>query len=239
MYDTEYMPETERKTFSITTPCNWLQIYENTQDPIHVLHLHARSGGVQFGVASGVDQIIEYKGMLGMMNIQTRQLGGHVWTRTTDSILPNGNQQGLSGGREEAKSMQRCSILRWMVPVDDTTTRTIGWRFSISAWTQEDRTTLNWLEKSMILLIKRLIAQLEELSASRATTKRKFPGSIAIHALERSSGNWRRSFTTTPSDHPQPSAGHAPHRPDSGYLLSRRTAKTPSFNGRAARPDGR
>ena len=61
-----------------------MQVYENTQDPIHVVHLHARSSGVQFGVASGVDQIIEYDDTpLGMINIQTRQVDGHVWTRTT------------------------------------------------------------------------------------------------------------------------------------------------------------
>ncbi|MBT6275387.1 MAG: aromatic ring-hydroxylating dioxygenase subunit alpha, partial [Chromatiales bacterium] len=60
----------------------------------------------------------------------TRHIGEHVWTRTTDSILPNGNQTGAIWEEAEApKFMQRCSILRWMVPVDDTTTRTIGWRF--------------------------------------------------------------------------------------------------------------
>ena len=41
IFDTERMPDATRKPFSLTTPCNWLQIYENTQDPIHVLHLHA------------------------------------------------------------------------------------------------------------------------------------------------------------------------------------------------------
>ena len=80
-----------------------MQVYENTQDPIHVVHLHARSSGVQFGVASGVDQIIEYDNTpLGMINIQTRQVDGHVWTRTTESILPNGNQTGAIW--EEAES---------------------------------------------------------------------------------------------------------------------------------------
>ena len=112
-------------------PRVWLQIYENTQDPIHVLHLHARSSGVQFGAASGIDQVIEYQDTpLGMMNVQTRQVGGHVWVRTVDSILPNGNQTGAIWEEAEApKAFQRCAILRWMVPVDDTATRTIGWRF--------------------------------------------------------------------------------------------------------------
>ena len=43
IFDTEFIPDANAKPFSITTPCNWLQVYENTQDPIHVLHLHART----------------------------------------------------------------------------------------------------------------------------------------------------------------------------------------------------
>ena len=47
-----------------------------------------------------------------------------------DSILPNGNQTGAIWEEAEApKAFQRCAMLRWMVPVDDTATRTIGWRF--------------------------------------------------------------------------------------------------------------
>ena len=131
IFDTERMPDATRKPFSLTTPCNWLQIYENTQDPIHVLHLHARSSGVQFGAASGIDQVIEYQDTpLGMMNVQTRQVDGRVWVRTVDSILPNANQTGAIWEEAEApKAFQRCAMLRWMVPVDDTATRTIGWRF--------------------------------------------------------------------------------------------------------------
>ena len=131
VFDSEQAPDTARKPFSITTPCNWLQIYENTQDPIHVLHLHARSSGVQFGAASGIDQVIEYQDTpLGMMNVQTRQVDGRIWVRTVDSILPNANQTGaIWEEAEEEKAFQRCAMLRWMVPVDDTTTRTVGWRF--------------------------------------------------------------------------------------------------------------
>ena len=131
VFDSERMPDTTRKPFAITTPCNWLQVYENTQDPVHVLHLHARSSGVQFGAASGIDQIIEYQDTpLGMMNVQTRHVGEHVWVRTVDSILPNANQTGAIWEEAEApKAFQRCALLRWMVPMDDTTTRTIGWRF--------------------------------------------------------------------------------------------------------------
>jgi hypothetical protein len=122
---------TEAIPFSITTPCNWLQVYENTQDPIHVLHLHARSSGVQFGEASGVDQEIDYKTTpIGMINIQSRRVADRLWVRSTESILPNGNQTGaIFEEAEKEKYFQRCAILRWMVPINNTVTRTIGWRF--------------------------------------------------------------------------------------------------------------
>jgi len=86
---------------------------------------------VQFGAASGIDQIVEYQDTpLGMMNVQTREVDEHVWVRTVDSILPNANQTGAIWEEAEApKAFQRCATLRWMVPVDDTATRTIGWRF--------------------------------------------------------------------------------------------------------------
>jgi len=131
LYDVQENKNLKKIPFSIETPCNWLQVYENTQDPIHVIHLHARSSGVQFGVASGVDQIIEYDDTpLGMINIQTRLVGDHVWTRTTESILPNGNQTGaIWEEAEKEKFFQRTSMLRWMVPLDNTNTKTIGWRY--------------------------------------------------------------------------------------------------------------
>ena len=131
IYDTMCMENTEAIPFSVSTPCNWLQVYENTQDPIHVIHLHARSSGVQFGAASGIDQIIDYRDTpLGMINIQTRRCGDYIWTRTTDSILPNGNQTGAIWEEAESKKIfQRVSMLRWMVPIDDTHTVTIGWRY--------------------------------------------------------------------------------------------------------------
>ncbi len=130
IYDTMCLGN-DSKTFSLSMPANWLQAYENTQDPIHVIHLHALSSGVQFGAASGVEQLIDYRDTpLGMMNVQTRRVGDMLWTRTTDSILPNGNQTGAIW--EEADSQKvfnRVSMLRWMVPIDNTNTLTIGWRY--------------------------------------------------------------------------------------------------------------
>jgi hypothetical protein len=65
-----------------------------------------------------------------MINIQTREVDEFVWNRTVESILPNANQTGAIW--EEAQSekfFQRSSLLRWVVPLDNTSARTIGWRY--------------------------------------------------------------------------------------------------------------
>jgi nitrite reductase/ring-hydroxylating ferredoxin subunit len=117
--------------FSIRMPCNWLQVYENTQDPVHVVYLHTRMSGAQFGDASGADQAIEYRQTpLGMVNVQTRRWSGNYWTRNTETILPNCNQGGaVWEAADRRKVFQRTAFTRWMVPVDDTTTVIIGWRY--------------------------------------------------------------------------------------------------------------
>ncbi len=128
--DTYGLAGTDAVPFSLTTPCNWLQVYENTQDPIHTVFLHTRMTGAQFGEAWGEMQVIDYRPTpIGMINVQTRRWGDLAWNRTTEVILPNGNQTGAIWEQVEGeKFFRRVAITRWMVPVDDTTTRTIGWR---------------------------------------------------------------------------------------------------------------
>lgn len=129
-YDTQLIPDSQFVPFSLGITCNWLQVYENTQDPVHVVYLHTRMTGAQFGDASGVEQELDFvETPLGMMNVQTRFWKNHYWNRTTESILPNCNQGGaVWETADTTKLFQRVAFLRWMVPVDDTHTVTIGWR---------------------------------------------------------------------------------------------------------------
>lgn len=131
IYDVSKIEGTTAVPFSIEMPCNWLQVYENTQDPVHVVYLHTRMSGAQFGDASGAEQVIDYRETpLGMANVQTRRWGDHLWTRMVETILPNANQTGaIWEAADHAKLFQRSSLLRWMVPVDDTRTVILGWRF--------------------------------------------------------------------------------------------------------------
>ncbi len=131
VFDVNRIRETHAIPFSLETPCNWLQVYENTQDPVHVVYLHTRMSGAQFGDASGADQVLDYRETpIGMVNVQTRRWNGHYWTRMTETILPNGNQTGaIWEAADREKVFQRSALLRWMMPMDDTHTLTIGWRF--------------------------------------------------------------------------------------------------------------
>ena len=129
-YDTLLIPDSQFVPFSLGITCNWLQVYENTQDPVHVVYLHTRMTGAQFGDASGAEQELDFvETPLGMMNVQTRFWKNHYWNRTTESILPNCNQGGaIWETADTTKLFQRVAFLRWMVPIDDTHTVTIGWR---------------------------------------------------------------------------------------------------------------
>jgi len=129
-YDTQLIPDSQFVPFTLGITCNWLQVYENTQDPVHVVYLHTRMTGAQFGDASGAEQELDFvETPLGMMNVQTRFWKNHYWNRTTESILPNCNQGGaIWETADTAKLFQRVAFLRWMVPIDDTHTVTIGWR---------------------------------------------------------------------------------------------------------------
>ncbi len=158
--------------------------------------MHARSSGVQFGAASGVDQTIEYMDTpLGMINIQSRQIDNHIWVRTTESILPNGNQAGAIWEEADSETLfQRTAILRWMVPVNNTMTRTIGWRYFRPELDKNNRGDKTQVGKEKI----DFIGQTEEERPYEE--RQRQPGDyeaqvsqrpIAIHALE----NYGRSDT--------------------------------------------
>jgi nitrite reductase/ring-hydroxylating ferredoxin subunit len=188
-FDTQAIGGTRAVPFSLSIPCNWLQVYENTQDPVHVVYLHTRMTGAQFGDASGERQAIEYRETpLGMINIQTRAWKGHLWTRCTESILPNGNQTGAIWEAADApKLFQRSAMLRWVVPVDDVHSMTIGWRYFRDELDPQGLGDPSRVGKQAI----DFVGQTEE--ERPYADRQRFPGDyevqvsqrpIAVHALE-------------------------------------------------------
>jgi nitrite reductase/ring-hydroxylating ferredoxin subunit len=125
MYDS-YAVEEHRlmPAAKFTLPCNWLQVKDNSMDPVHTAFLHALSSGSQFTEAFGVVPELDWQPTAsGMVYIATRRVGDLVWVRVCDFMPPNVHQ--FTRELEEAtapKPPSRPVIIRWAVPNDDTTT---------------------------------------------------------------------------------------------------------------------
>jgi nitrite reductase/ring-hydroxylating ferredoxin subunit len=125
MYDSYEVPG-HRLTpaAKFTLPCNWLQVKDNSMDPVHTAFLHALSSGYQFTEAFGVVPELDWVTTdAGMVYIATRRVGDLVWVRVCDFMPPNVHQ--FTREIEEAsgpKPASRPVIIRWAVPNDDTTT---------------------------------------------------------------------------------------------------------------------
>jgi phenylpropionate dioxygenase-like ring-hydroxylating dioxygenase large terminal subunit len=107
-----------------TLPCNWLQVKDNSMDPVHTAFLHALSSGYQFTEAFGAVPEIDWKLTgAGMVYLATRRVGDLVWVRVCDFMPPNVHQFTREiEDASEVKSASRPVIIRWAVPNDDTHT---------------------------------------------------------------------------------------------------------------------
>ena len=107
-----------------TLPCNWLQVKDNSMDPVHTAFLHALSSGDQFTEAFGVVPELDWQlTEAGMVYIATRRVGDLVWVRVCDFMPPNVHQFTREiEEATEAKPASRPVIIRWAVPNDDTHT---------------------------------------------------------------------------------------------------------------------
>jgi hypothetical protein len=105
-------------------PCNWLQVKDNSMDPVHTAFLHALSSGYQFTEAFGAVPELDWQMTdAGMVYVATRRLGDLVWVRVCDYMPPNVHQ--FTREIEDAtapKAASRPVIIRWAVPNDDTHT---------------------------------------------------------------------------------------------------------------------
>jgi nitrite reductase/ring-hydroxylating ferredoxin subunit len=125
MYDTFRMPGYRlAPAAEFQLPCNWLQIKDNSMDPVHTSFLHALSSGYQFTAAFGQLAELEWQETsFGMIYIATRRVGDFVWVRICDFMAPNVHQftRELENAEQERIAF-RPVITRWAVPNDDTHT---------------------------------------------------------------------------------------------------------------------
>jgi len=122
--------------FMIPSPCNWMQVSENSFDPYHTVFLHTRVTGPQFVSNFGVMPVIDiFERQYGYFYTNSRRCKDKIWLRIHDHLHPNFSQNGsMFPTGEEQKYFLRAGLTRWVVPVDDTNTMTIAWRHFIDGY---------------------------------------------------------------------------------------------------------
>jgi phenylpropionate dioxygenase-like ring-hydroxylating dioxygenase large terminal subunit len=164
-----------------TLPCNWLQVKDNSMDPVHTAFLHAMSSGYQFTAAFGVVPELDWMTTdSGMVYIATRRVGELVWVRVCDFMPPNVHQ--FTREIEEATAVKVASrpvVIRWAVPNDDEETTNFELAQVDPAWglTAEDvaRPGFGQSADRPYAERQRFPADFDAQSSQR---------SIAVHALE-------------------------------------------------------
>ena len=115
--------------------CNWLQIQENTMDPIHTAFLHSTISGRQFtDIYATLPQLEFEETEYGMKYVRTARLpSGRTFVRVQEAFTPNMRSiaDNLTPDRRHS---ERAALIGWWVPVDDT--HTIG--FHIEACDPSD-----------------------------------------------------------------------------------------------------
>ena len=120
-----YRLEPSRKS---VFPCNWLQMEDNSMDPVHTTFLHGRVSGVQFTEAFLEMPAMDFmESPIGMVYIATRRVGDNVWVRMNDQIAPNHHRFNASDqdGKTEHPFWPG-SVNQWSVPIDDDNSFFIG-----------------------------------------------------------------------------------------------------------------
>lgn len=130
IYDSYVHPDDRLVPYSITYPCNWLQVQENVMDPAHAVFLHTRVTFSHFSDTWGELPVMDFvETPTGMIYVTTRRWNDKVWVRSNDIILPNLAQVGhIWEDGQEAKQFARVGITRWTTPIDNVTCKVIGWR---------------------------------------------------------------------------------------------------------------
>ena len=111
-------------------PCNWLQIMENTMDPVHTAFLHTIVSGSVFTDEFGVLPELEFaETPVGIIYIATRRVGDNVWARMVENVLPNLQQVApVWETGQQPHPFSGPMMSRWIVPLDDTNTMLIELR---------------------------------------------------------------------------------------------------------------
>ena len=209
-------------------PCNWLQILENTMDPVHTAFLHTIVSGAVFTDEFGVLPELEFvETPVGIIYIATRRVGDNIWARMVENVLPNLQQVAPiweTGQQEHPFSGPMMS--RWIVPLDDTNTMLIELRHVSET---EGVVTPAWWADRGIMLPGQLAADTYEESQRRP---RRFRGPGLAAADRRPRPGASRHDRSRDHDVPQPD----PPRHPGGQGRQRPGRPVPRRRRRRSRP---
>ena len=130
VYDTFELADIERVPYRAPFRCNWLQVLDAILDPVHTSFLHSSISREQFSAGFGaIGQMDFFERGAWLMGTNTRRVGGNVWLRVNELVLPNFTQAGAAFAADGTKRRHygRTSFVRWVVPVDDENTVALAW----------------------------------------------------------------------------------------------------------------
>jgi phenylpropionate dioxygenase-like ring-hydroxylating dioxygenase large terminal subunit len=102
-------------------PCNWLQHFENVMDPFHVPILHGSFSGTQFNENMNLMPDVRFHSHPDRISSsQLRKLpSGLVHQRITEAVLPTVRVVANPRAQQDGP----CSLIGWVLPIDDTSFR--------------------------------------------------------------------------------------------------------------------
>ena len=130
VYDFMVRPNHEHIAVKWHSPCNWLQIRENAQDPAHFSFLHSMFEVQQFGDwAYELPRMETHDSPLGQITYSARRINGYLHVRAQELLLPNIARVPDIGAdfKTSLPLVFERGVTTWVVPWDDTNAMTIGW----------------------------------------------------------------------------------------------------------------
>jgi nitrite reductase/ring-hydroxylating ferredoxin subunit len=149
VYDDPHITIESGRDRACINDCNWLQISENGQDPVHTAWLHVLTTGTQRGFSDemGIIPVLQWvQSENGMYYTASRRLDEHrVWVRVNDKLMPNaGLIPPSDGGSATGENLsQRPYIQIWVTPIDDYNSKRLYFRFN------DDRNPLRPVQRDM------------------------------------------------------------------------------------------
>ena len=119
-YDVLARQDGQRAMRARIVNCNYFQMIENSVDQNHLKWLHRGFTTPTWEDGEINPQIFDH----GVLNTYTRRVAGKNWAHVNFFVMPTSNKTGNveEGHPTEHTASSSCEVMRWRVPIDDTST---------------------------------------------------------------------------------------------------------------------